>query len=270
MQNRVLMGSPRFSATGSRWSRWINAESRAHGISLFLSDRKYVISLDQCRIVCSWDLPRFSPTGSTWSRWIIAKSCAHGISPFFTHSKYVISLDHCRIVCWWDLLVFHPQIVRDLVGSMQNSMLMESPRFSPTGSTWSRWINAESCDHGISPFFTHRKYVISLDECRIVCSWPFFTHREYVISLDQCRIVCSCDLPIFHSQEVRDLVGLMQNRMLMGSPRFSPTVCTWSLWIDEQFCAYGISPCFTHRQYVLSLDQCKIVCSWDLPVFHPQ
>ena len=30
---------------------------------------------------------------------------------------------------------FHPQIVRDLVGSMQNSLLMGSPRFSPTEST---------------------------------------------------------------------------------------------------------------------------------------
>ena len=32
--------------------------------------------------------------------------------------------------------------------------------------------------------------------------------------------------PLFHPQYVRDLVGSMQNRVLMGSPRFTPTDCT--------------------------------------------
>ena len=29
---------------------------------------------------------------------------------------------------------------------------------------------------------------------------------------------------MFHLQEVRDLVGSMQNRVLMGSPRFHPQI----------------------------------------------
>ena len=63
------------------------------------------------------------------------------------------------------------------------------------------------------------------------------------------------------SQGVRDLVQSMQNRVLMGSPHFSPTACTRSRWIDAELCAHGISPFFAHRNYVISLDQCRIVCS---------
>ena len=224
MQNSVLMGSPLFSAIASTWSRWNDAESGADEISPYFTHRKYVISLDR---------PRFM---SLYVISLDAESCAHGISPFLTDRKYVISLAKCRIVCSWDLPVsqrqkvcdlvgsmqnrvvmgspqFHPQKVCDLVGSMQNSVLMRSTHVSPTVCTWSRWIDVESCTHGISPFFTHRKYVISLDQCRILCSW---------------------DLPMFHQQEVHDLVGSMQNRVLMRSPHLSPTAGTWSRWIDAE------------------------------------
>ena len=34
-------------------------------------------------------------------------------------------------MCSWDLLVCHPQIVRDLVGSTQNHVLMDLPMFHP-------------------------------------------------------------------------------------------------------------------------------------------
>ena len=78
--------------------------------------------------------------------------------------------------------MFHPQDVRDLVGSMQNLVLMKS---------------------------TH-----------------VLAHRWYVISLNQCRIVCSWDLSVYRPQIVRDFVGSMQNRVLMGSPCFSPTEST--------------------------------------------
>ena len=169
----------------------------------------------------------FLLTESTWSCWIDAELCTHGISPCFTHSLYIISLDRCRIVCWWNLSVFHPQQAGNFVESMKNRVLMESPHFSPTGSTWSCWINAKSCAHAISPCFTHRKYVIPLDHCRFVCSWG---------------------LPAFHLQEVRDVIGSMQNRVLRGSPRFSPTACTWSRWINAEPCTHAISLFFTHRK----------------------
>ena len=144
--------------------------------------------------------PRFSPTESTSSHWIDAELCAHGISPFFTHRLYVILLDWCRIMCPWDLLVCHAQEVGDLVGLMQNSVLMGSPRFSPTGSTWSRWINAGFCAHEISPSFTHSGYVISLDRCRIVCLWNLpISYPQLVGDL--------MGFPIFHPQEIGDLIG---------------------------------------------------------------
>ena len=178
-----------------------------------------------------------------WSHWINAESCADGISLFFTHRQYVISLDQCRIVCSWNLPMFHSQRVCDLIESMQNRVLMESPYFSPTACTWSRWIDAQLCAHGISPFFTHRTYMISLDQCRIMFSWnlPVFHPQEV---RDQCRIVCSWHLPVFHPQEVRDLVGSMQNRVLIESPMFHPQrVC--DLVGSMQNCVLMESPCFS-------------------------
>ena len=89
----------------------------------------------------------------------------------------------------------------------------------------------------VSHFLTHREYVIFLDRCRILIS-PFFPRRKWVISLYWYRMVCSWDPTFFCPQEVRNLVGSMQNSMFMGSPRFSP-----------------------HSVYVIWLDQCRIVCS---------
>ena len=174
--------------------------------------------------VLMWS-PHLSPIGSTWSFWIDAESCAHAL--FFTRRKYVMFLAQCRIVCSWNLPVLHPQRVRDLVRSFQNCVLMGSPHVLSTESTWSRWMNAELCAHGI---------------------FPSFPHSLYVISLGQCRIVCSCDLSVFHPQEVRDLVGLMQNCMLMGFPHVSPTVGMWFGWIGAGLCAHWISLFFTHRE----------------------
>ena len=165
---------------------------------LFFVHREYVIYLDRrtkvyslCLMLwpteskgsCwmdakSWS-PHFSLTESRWSRWIDTEWCGNGIPPFFAHRKYVISLDQCRIVWWWDLPVSDPQFVCDLVGSIENSVLMGSPCFSPTGSTWFRGIDADSCANGISAFLTLRLYVIWLD----VESWahgisPFLSDRK--------------------------------------------------------------------------------------------
>ena len=236
MHNCVLMGSPCFSPTVGTWSCWINAQLCAHGISLFLTHREYVISLDQCRIVCSCDLPLVHSVGM-WSRWINAELYVHGIFLFFIHREYVISLDWCRTVCSWDLPVFHPQKVRDFVGSMQNCVLIWSPRFSPTVGTW-RWTNVELYAHGTSLFF-HLQRVrdpIGSMQNRILMRSPhvpptgsmwsfrikeescayrislFFTHRKYV----SCRIVAELYAheiphvsPWFHLKGVCDLVGSM-------------------------------------------------------------
>ena len=190
-----------------------------------------VVPLNGCTKVC-WRCPVFSP----------ASPC------IFIHREYAIYLDR-------------PTKVYSLC-----------PMFLATESTWSCWIDPESCAHRISLFFSHRKYVISLNWCGIVCSWnlPILTHRKYVISLDQCRIVCSWNLPGFPPQKVRDLVGLMQNCVLMGSPHVSPKACMWSCWIDAELCADGISLCFTHSLYVILLDKCRIMCSGDPPMFYPQ
>ena len=155
MQNSVLMGSPHSSLTDSTWYLWIDAESGAHGFPMFHSQEvRDLVGSMQNRVLM--ESPCFLPTACTWSRWIDAELCVHGISPFFTHRKYVISLDRCRIVCSSDFSFLHSQAVCDLVASIPNLVLMQSPRSSPTGSTWSTWIDTEFCAYGVFSCFTHR------------------------------------------------------------------------------------------------------------------
>jgi hypothetical protein len=113
----------RLSPTDSMWTRWIDAELCAHRILSFFPHSWYMIPLDRCRVVCSWNLP------------------------FFPHREYVSPLDRCRNLCSRCLPIFPPQKVRDSAVSMLNRVLMESPRFLPTVGTWFCWINAESCTH---------------------------------------------------------------------------------------------------------------------------
>ena len=147
------------------------------------------------------------PTVCRWSCWVNAGSCVDGVSPFFAHREYVLLLDRRRIMCWWDLPVFHPQEVRDLVGSVQNRVLMESPHSSPAESMWSCWINAESRAHGI-----HSSPTAS--------TWSLWINAES----------CAHRISPFFTQRVRDLVGSMQIHVLMRSPYVSPTACMWSCW----------------------------------------
>ena len=158
------------------------------------------------------------------------------VSPcLFANREYVRSSDRWRMLCSWSLVF----------------LLIDRMSF--------RGIETKERAHHASSSCAHRLYVILSDRCgKITWGLLLVLHMQEVCLCYLVRWRQSMSIPF--SQRVRDLVESMQNRVLMGSPHFSPTDCTWSCWLDVELCADGISPFFRHREYVISFHQCKIVC----------